>query len=78
MPTRIKCPVCETTLEIYRDSTLLKPKVRPIRFNSRIAILRHESCGWKIRGKLVVARELGLTVEDVERVCQWAKEGRAI
>jgi hypothetical protein len=75
---RIECPVCETVLEIDRDTRLEVDHVRPVRLNHRIAILRHEHCMWKIRGKTKVAKELGITVMDIERVCEWAREGKTL
>ena len=75
---RLKCPVCTSLLEVDNSSRLEVEHVRPIRLNNRIAILRHEHCNWKIRRKTVVARELGITVMDIERVCQWAKEGKMV
>ena len=77
MVQRIQCPVCEVVLET--DNTHLEAShIRPMRLNHRIAILRHEHCGWKIWGKRTVAGQLGITVADVERVCQWAREGKTI
>lgn len=70
----VRCPTCSTVVEVDRGVEI--HHARPVSFNDRIAIQRHYNVGWRMKRKTVVARELGITVGDIEWVCQWIREGQ--
>lgn len=47
----------------------------PLSVTKRIAVMRHEACGWRVKSKTRVAMELGITVVELEGVREWIRNG---
>jgi hypothetical protein len=47
----------------------------PLSVTRRIAVMRHEATGWRVKSKIRVALELGITMRELEGVREWIRNG---